>query len=142
MDRNCLPFRSTRVHLLLLVGFVLFDLQFFYVCFVDRCLSFCPLSIVLSVLRFTDSDCPFGILKLLLVCFLFIFDQCIVCLYYSFRIFNMTQIDCMNESNFFLKHKIPLKTNLNCVFLYFCQYRGYSVCSRCIVEIVDDYHNK
>ena len=37
-----------------------------YVCFVDRCLSFCTFSfvIVLSVLRFTDSDYPFGIFKL------------------------------------------------------------------------------
>jgi hypothetical protein len=36
-----------------------------YVCFVDRCLSFCTflLVIVLSVLRYTDSDCPFGIFK-------------------------------------------------------------------------------
>ena len=32
-----------------------------YVCFVDRCLSFCTfhLAIVLSVLRYTDADCPF-----------------------------------------------------------------------------------
>ena len=40
-----------------------------YVCFVDRCLSFCTFSlvIVLSVLlRYTDSDCPFGIFKLFL----------------------------------------------------------------------------
>ena len=39
------------------------------VCFVDRCLSFCPfvLAIVFSVLlRFTDSDYPFGIFKLYL----------------------------------------------------------------------------
>jgi hypothetical protein len=40
-----------------------------YVCFVDRCLSFCVLflfAIVLSVLlRYTDSDCPFDIFKLL-----------------------------------------------------------------------------
>jgi hypothetical protein len=35
-----------------------------YVCFVDRCLSFCLLAIVLSVLRYTDSDYPFGIFKL------------------------------------------------------------------------------
>ena len=36
-----------------------------YVCFVDRCLSFSPLAIVLSVLlRFMDSDFPFGIFKL------------------------------------------------------------------------------
>jgi hypothetical protein len=40
-----------------------------YVCFVDRCLSFCTflLAIVLSVLlRNRDSDCPFGIFKLFL----------------------------------------------------------------------------
>jgi hypothetical protein len=38
-----------------------------YVCFVDRCLSFCTFSFVLSVLlRYTDSDCPFGIFKLFL----------------------------------------------------------------------------
>ena len=39
-----------------------------YVCFVVRCLSFCnfSLAIVLSVLRNTDSDCPFGISKLFL----------------------------------------------------------------------------
>ena len=38
------------------------------VCFVDRCLSFVLflLTIVLSVLRFTDSDYPFGIFKLFL----------------------------------------------------------------------------
>ena len=38
-----------------------------YVCFVDRCLSFCTFlfAIVLSVLlRYTDSDYPFGIFKL------------------------------------------------------------------------------
>jgi hypothetical protein len=41
------------------------------VCFVDRCLSFCPffLAIVLSVLRFTDSDYVFAILKLVLCIF-------------------------------------------------------------------------
>ena len=35
------------------------------VCFEDRCLSFCPflLAIALSVLRFTDSDDPFGIFE-------------------------------------------------------------------------------
>ena len=40
-----------------------------YVCLVDRCLSFCLFSlvIVLSVLlRYTDSDYPFGIVKLFL----------------------------------------------------------------------------
>jgi hypothetical protein len=34
------------------------------VCFVDRCLFFFLLAIVLSVLRFTDSDYPFSIFKL------------------------------------------------------------------------------
>ena len=34
------------------------------VCFVDRCLSFFRLAIVLSVLRFTDFYYPFGIFKL------------------------------------------------------------------------------
>ena len=34
------------------------------VCFVDICLSFVLLAIVLSVLRFTDSDYPLGIFKL------------------------------------------------------------------------------
>jgi hypothetical protein len=43
-----------------------------YVCFVDRCLSFkfllFLLAIVLSVLlRYTDSDYPFGIFKLYLI---------------------------------------------------------------------------
>ena len=41
----------------------------FYACFVEPCLSFCTflLAIVLSVLlRYTDSDYPFGIFKLLL----------------------------------------------------------------------------
>ena len=33
------------------------------VCFIDRCLSFF-LGIVLSVLRYTNSDYPFGIFKL------------------------------------------------------------------------------
>ena len=36
------------------------------VCFIDRCLSFCPFSFGHCVLlRFTDSDYPFGIFKLL-----------------------------------------------------------------------------
>jgi hypothetical protein len=39
-----------------------------YECFPDRCLSFCAffLVIVLSVLRYTVSDCPFGTFKLFL----------------------------------------------------------------------------
>ena len=43
-----------------------------YICFVDRCLSFVLLllAIALSVLlRYTDSDCPFGIFKLFLLGF-------------------------------------------------------------------------
>ena len=45
-----------------------------YVCFVDRCLSFCTflLAIVLSVLfRYTDSDYPFGIFML------FLYNSCV-----------------------------------------------------------------
>ena len=40
-----------------------------YICFVDRCLSFCTFfpAIVLSVLRYMDSDFPFGIFKLFLL---------------------------------------------------------------------------
>ena len=44
-----------------------------YVCFVDRCLSFVlfRLAIVLSVLlRYTDYDYPFGIIKLFLPIFI------------------------------------------------------------------------
>jgi hypothetical protein len=40
-----------------------------YVCFVDRCLSFCTFSVghcVAVLLRYADSDCPFGIFKLFL----------------------------------------------------------------------------
>ena len=39
-----------------------------YVCFVDRCLSLCTcFAIVLSVLRYTNFDYPFGIFKLFLL---------------------------------------------------------------------------
>ena len=39
-----------------------------YVCFVDRCLSFCTFSFgqCLVLLRYTGSDYPFGIFKLFL----------------------------------------------------------------------------
>ena len=39
-----------------------------YVCCVDRCLSFCTFFFwqLCSVLRYTVSDCPFGIFKLFL----------------------------------------------------------------------------
>jgi hypothetical protein len=50
-----------------LVGFVLLDLSF--VCFVDRCLSFCTFSFghcVVCSSIYTDSDYPFGIFKLIL----------------------------------------------------------------------------
>jgi hypothetical protein len=37
-------------------------------CFINRCLSICTFSFVLSVLlRYTDYDCPFGIFKLVLI---------------------------------------------------------------------------
>ena len=60
-------------------------------CSIDRCLSFCIflLAIVLSVLRFTDSDYPFGIFWPLCCLFFFdlrilitplvSFDHCVVC---------------------------------------------------------------
>jgi hypothetical protein len=38
-----------------------------YVCFVDRFFVLYLLAIVLFVLRYTDSDCPFGIFKLFLL---------------------------------------------------------------------------
>jgi hypothetical protein len=47
--RNCLPFRRTRVHSRISVGFVLLHLWFSIQCFVDRCLScFDPLVCLLS----------------------------------------------------------------------------------------------
>jgi hypothetical protein len=42
MGAVCLHFRSARVHPRFLVLFVLLNLV--YVCFADRCLSFCPFS--------------------------------------------------------------------------------------------------
>jgi hypothetical protein len=48
-------------------GFCVTQSLVLYVCFVDRCLSFCTfsLAIMLSVLlRYTDYDCPSGIFKL------------------------------------------------------------------------------
>jgi hypothetical protein len=47
------------------------------VCFVDRCpYSFGVLAMVLSAgLRFTDSDYPFGIFKLFLIQFIFIYEK-------------------------------------------------------------------
>ena len=68
-SRNRLPFQSTRVHPRFVVGFMLLDLQFYvYVLQIAVC-SFVLilLAIVLCVLlRFTDSDYPFGIFKLFL----------------------------------------------------------------------------
>ena len=68
-SRNCLPFRTTRVHPRFLVGFMLLDLQFYvYVLQIVVCPFLLFLfAIVLSVLlRYTDSDYPFGIFKLFL----------------------------------------------------------------------------
>ena len=65
---NCSPFRSTWVHPRVLVGFVLLDLNFSSMfCRSLFVLLSVSLAIVLSVLlRYTDSDCPFGIFKLFL----------------------------------------------------------------------------
>ena len=67
-NKSCLPFRSTRVHPRLLVGFVLHDIQFSFLGNVLK-IVVCPfvlflLAIVLSVLRFTAPDYSFGIFKL------------------------------------------------------------------------------
>jgi hypothetical protein len=40
------------------------------VCFINRCLSICTFHLVIALsvlLRYTDSDCPFGIFKLVLI---------------------------------------------------------------------------
>jgi hypothetical protein len=90
--RNCLPFQRTEVHPPVFSGVRVTRSLVLCLCFVDRCLSFypfsfghfgvcsspnpivvCPfilflLAIVVSVLlRFTDSDYPFGIFKLFLI---------------------------------------------------------------------------
>ena len=50
------------------------------VCLVDRCLSFCPF-VLSGLLRFTNSDCPFGIFKLCLSsAVLFSFKEGLTCL--------------------------------------------------------------
>jgi hypothetical protein len=67
-----------------------------YVCFVDSCLSFCPFSlvIVLSVLRYTDSDYPFGIFKLFF---------CLSFCFISIRFFN-----CFDSMVFISSFYFPL----------------------------------
>ena len=52
-----------------LVGFVLLDLWFYlYVLYIVVCpFVLFLLAIVLSVLRYTDSDCPFGILIVIIL---------------------------------------------------------------------------
>jgi hypothetical protein len=64
-SRNWLPSLSTRVHPQFLVGFMLLDLLFSVSCFIDRFLSFFSFGHC-DVLRFTDSNYPFGIFKLFL----------------------------------------------------------------------------
>ena len=64
-SRNCLPFRSTRVHPRFLVEFVLLDLWFYVWCFVLFLLA-----IVLSVLRFK---------LFLMLCAVYVFVLCLVC---------------------------------------------------------------
>jgi hypothetical protein len=75
---SILPFRSTWVHPLVLTGVCVAPSLVLCVCFVDRCLFFCPFSfdhcivcpsiygfwLPLWYLRFTDSDYLFGILDL------------------------------------------------------------------------------
>ena len=67
-ELHFLPFRSTWVHPPVFSRVRVTRSLALYVCFVNRCLSFCTfsLAIVFSVLlRYTDSDCAFGIVKLL-----------------------------------------------------------------------------
>jgi hypothetical protein len=78
---NSLLFCSTWVHHQFLVGFILLDLLFSVLFFVDFCLSFCSFSfghcvicpsiygfwLPIWYLRFTASDYPFGIFKLFLL---------------------------------------------------------------------------
>jgi len=65
-----LDLRLFNIHPQFLVGFVLLDLYFYmYVLLIVVCpFVFFLLAIVLSVLRFTDSDYPFGNFKLFLLC--------------------------------------------------------------------------
>ena len=67
---HCLPCRSTWVILRFLSGVRVTRSLFLCVYFVDLCLFFCSfsLAIALSVLlRFTDSDYPFGIINLFIL---------------------------------------------------------------------------
>ena len=50
MDLNCLPFRSTRVHLRSLLGFVLLYLQLSVQCFADRRTLRCLYLFILGIL--------------------------------------------------------------------------------------------
>jgi hypothetical protein len=68
---SILPFRSTCAPPpLVFSGVRVTRCLVLCVCFVHRCLSFCPFSfghfVARSVLRLTDSDYPFGIFKLFL----------------------------------------------------------------------------
>ena len=65
-SKNCIHFRGSWVHPQVLVGFVLLDHKLYvYVLEIVVCpFVLFPLVIVLSVLRFTDSDYLFGMFKL------------------------------------------------------------------------------
>jgi hypothetical protein len=67
LNRNCLPFQRTAIHLRILVGFVLLNLKMFlYIVFFRYmliCFAFSS-AIVLSVLGFMVSDYLFDIFKL------------------------------------------------------------------------------
>ena len=82
-----------------------------YVCFVDRCLSFCTflLAIVLSVLlRYTDSHCPFGIFKTLLMVLNAIFNNILVISWRSVVSLEETEVHRENHGpaacHFWLSH--------------------------------------
>ena len=67
MNRNCLPFQRTAIHLRFLVGFVLLNLKMFLHIVFFRYMLICfaiSSAIVLSVLGFVVSDYLFDIFKL------------------------------------------------------------------------------
>jgi len=91
------------------------------VCFVDRCLSFCPfvlfcLVIVLSVLLlFTDSDYPFGIFKIFSYMLVHVTNQ-IIKTEYSCRLFPLFVLSCVCftfDLHLEIDSKCRIRTKLN-----------------------------
>ena len=107
-----------------------------YVCFVDCCLSFCTfflLAIVLSVLRYTDSEYRFGIFKLFLSYNLRYFHLAFVLFVllritnsdYPFGIFKLF-IHSSFSSSLFHIHMYNMKHSISIHILYF------ALCVHCL----------